>query len=376
MKKNIRKLSILGGLSLTLALNTGCSLFIEDMYSAVTPYTVSPISEGSGVIAIENYRELVNALLHFVSGHEVSGQIRLNNYQREDARMDLAEAVEEVLSQTAMGSYAVNGIDWEIQSIMSNLEAEITLDYRKSQEEYRAIIPVNGSEAIVRHIGESFADYRESLVVQNVWSSSDRTQISQLIQRGVERSLDYLVEMPEIHVTFYPKEGPWWIMELDFHYDQSKVVLQQQQEELAEVMSKGNVWSSGEGDIHQVLLRDLRETAEVATVGTTPYDVLLEGRGDDVGFALTYYALCMDLYLDCTLVAGTLLSEAHMWNQITLQNGDIHFVDATVPLTEAGRVPYYSSEEMLAMGYDWAEGDYPQAVPYEEEIVLEEEEEE
>lgn len=372
-----KKALIVSLAGLLLCSSGGCSLFVEDMYSAVTPYTVSPISEGSGIIAIENYRELVNALLHFVSGHETTGQIRLNNYQREEAQLDLAEAVEEILTETAMGSYAVDQIHWDLQSIMSNLEVEVTIDYRKTQEEYREIVPANGSSAILRNVSDSMLDYRESLVIQNLWSSNNRSQISDLIHQATVNSVSHLVEIPQIYVTFYPKEGPWWIVELNFHYLRSTEQLLERQEALTEEISKisSRIWTEVTGDMHQSLLLELNSRAKFASLGSTPYDVLLSGKGNSQGFAWSYLALCQEMLLDCVVVEGTYLGEEFSWNQITLDSGTVHFVDATKGLPEDGVFPYYSDQEMSDMGYQWTVANYGVSVPYEPhepEEVLEE----
>lgn len=360
----MRKTAIQGiFLGFSLFFFSGCGVFVEDTYSAVTPHSVAVVSDGTGVVAVENYHELVNAMLHFVQEHQDQGQIRLTNYEKETARAQLAQAEQEVLTSTAMGSFGVESIDWELNSIMSNLEATVTVEYSKTLEEYENIQQLNGSTAIASSIALSLEQFSESMVVQNSWASNDRGQITTLIQRAMAEMVGSLVEIPEIHVFFYPKEGAWRILELQFTYEESTETLVAQQKELREELSDltGSLWSHFSGETHLLLLQWLSERAELAEDGNTPYDILVKGKGDSQGFALTYYALCQEMGLDCQVVNGTFQGKNHVWNLITLEQGEIHFVDLSQAPAEDQGFVYYGSDSLRALGYQWDSQVYGEA---------------
>lgn len=344
---------------------TACSVFLEDTYSSVTPHTVAPVSEDSKIILVESYHELVNALTYYVTAMEATGQIRLNEYSKDAAKIDLTTAVQEVLKETALGSYGVDKIDWELSTIMGTVESEIQISYKKSTEELNAILPVNGTNAIVSVVSQSLADKSDSLVMQNSWSSSDRSQIPSIMQRAYQDSAQYLVELPQVHTTFYPKEGNWRILELEFHYTLSPETKEERLDALDSALSKltSPLWSREEEDHFQALLQSLGEIATLSALGDTPYHVLVEGSGNYRGFSLAFLALCQEMALTCDLVEGTLLGEVHHWNMITLEDGNSYHVDVTKNAVD-GVYPYYSDSDMKEQGYDWNQLSYPVGMEY------------
>ncbi len=359
------------GLALCFGLSS-CSLLVEDTYYAVTPHPVAPVSEGSGVITIENYRELVNAILQFVTEHAETGQIRLTNYDRDLAWEHLEEASDEILHHTALGSYGVEDINWETNTILSYLEAEITITYGKDQEEFESITPVSGTSAITKEVTNAIHLFEEEVVLLNTWSSNNRSQISSLLQTAIHDSVDSLVEIPQIQVNFYPKEGAWRILELQFLYATKKELLLQQQEQVVEELSalSASLWSMESQDMYQNIISRVKSRDIKEGEGNTPYQLLLQGQSNNQGYALTFHAICQDVMMDSTVVQGTYQGKNHYWNQITLEEGQIQHMDLSHPLPEEGQFPYYSDEEWTAMGYDWDKNLYPQALP----LPLEEEE--
>lgn len=342
---------------------TGCSIFVQDTYSTVSTHIVAPVAEGTGLIAIENYRELVNAITYFVSEYDSTGQIRLSGYEKENASTDMEEAVTEILTKTALGSYGVSAITWDVNNIMSNLEAEINITYTKEEENFQSIQKIDGTSAMVRSISQSIASCSPELVLQNSWSSSNRNQISSLLQRAMTDSVTSLVEIPEIHVSFHPKEGPWLILELQFTYETSETTLLRRQELLTEALDEqvGALWSMGSMDVFQLILGRLSELAKYSTQGNTPYDILLLKKGNSQGFALTLLAFCQEMGLDALLVEGTLNGTPHYWNQITLETGEVHYVDVTIPPDEMGIYPYFGEDSLAALGYLWDQSLFPTA---------------
>lgn len=340
---------------------TGCSIFLEDTYVSITPHTVAPIAEGSEIVQVESYHELVNAILYYVTLRSETAQVRLGGYSKEEAKTDLTEAVAEILQDTALGSFGVEGIQWEINSIMGTLEGEITLSYKKTAEEFDQILHLNGSTAITRTISLALSEMSPSLLIQNSWASNDRSQISQLLQEAYSSSARTLVEIPNIHTTFYPTEGPWRIMEMQFQYKLSQEEGLLRQSELAETLSTHTspLWSEGEEDLYQTLLQILTTKTQLQTTGNTPYHVLVMHKGNSQGFALSYLALCQEMALQSSVVQGTLLGETHYWNIITLPTGQSHHVDSTQEPDDEGKFPYYSDDDIEALGYQWKRINYP-----------------
>lgn len=338
-----------------LATQTACSMFLEDTYSSVTPHTVAPVSEENNFISVESYHELVNALTYFVTEMEETGQIRLSDYDKDNAKTDLNTAIIEVMNETAWGSYAVSSIHWDTNTIMGYLEAQIQITYKKTPEEVDEILLVSGTTALVRAISQGLNEMEDSVILQNSRASTDRSQVPSMMQRAYQLSAQSLVELPEVHTTFYPKEGAWRMIELSFHYTLSPETRQERlialEDSIAQLTSP--LWSMEEEDYFQALVQVMTEVSTPSNVGDTPYHVLVEGSGTSRGVALAYLALCQEMNLSCEVIEGTLYGETYHWNRITKEDGSSFHLDVSLAPLEEGKTPYYTPQEMKGKGYDW-----------------------
>lgn len=340
------------GVLLSLA---SCSIFVEDEYSAVTPHTMTRISDGS-VHSVETYYDLVNTLLYFVTEHMESGQIRLIGYDKDVARNHLGLAVLEVMAETVLGSFAVSDITWELNTIVGHLEAEVVISYKKSQEDYDNIVSANGTTAMTRALVENFREMSDGVVLLNSYSSTDRGQISKILLEAMVGAAGVLVEIPQVHLTFYPKEGPWRLVEFEFEYMLGESVRSTRQASLG-VKLRGltsQLWAKEDWDVHQTLMQKLWSVSRPEDVGSSPYDVLVRGGGNARGFALSFVALCQEMGLSATVIEGTYLGEVAYWNLITLPDERVYHVDLYQGTNEWGDFSYYSDTDMEEMGYIWS----------------------
>mgnify|MGYP000680084477 FL=1 len=66
-----------------ILLSTGCSSMLNRDYSSVTVHSATPTAEGdANTMRVQNYQELVNALIYLINQGEESGSIR---YSGEEA---------------------------------------------------------------------------------------------------------------------------------------------------------------------------------------------------------------------------------------------------------------------------------------------------
>lgn len=352
--------------SFMVATLCSCSMFLEDRYSSVTPHVMTRISEGS-VHSVETYYDLVNTLLYFVTEHMEQGQIRLVGYDKETARAQLTEAVSEVMAETVLGSFAVEGIVWDLNSIVGNVEAEVVVSYKKTLEDYENIISVNGTTNMTKVLLQNYIDMGESLVLLNSYSSSDRSQISKILHQAMVGAASSLVEIPQVHVSFYPKEGAWRLVELDFEYSLGESVLSSRQRALASQLrsSTSQLWSLDDDDVYQTLMGTLWHGSRTDQTGNTSYDVLVKGGGDTRGFAFAYVALCQEMGLTATVIEGSRNGVSTYWNLITMPDGRVYHVDLYQGPYATGIFPYYSDIAMEKMGYVWSRTGVKSADDYE-----------
>lgn len=340
--------------SILLSLSS-CSMFLEDEYSAVTPHVMTKISEGS-VHAVETYYDLVNTLLYFVTEHMDTGQIRLVGYDKDEAKSHLSTAMSEVMAETVLGSFAVLDMNWEMNSIVGHLEAEIQITYKKSWEDYEGIVSVNGTSAMTRALIENYQVMGEQLVLHNSYSTSDRGQISKILLQAMVGAAGSLVEIPQVHLSFYPKEGPWRLVEFEFEYMLGESVRYTRQTSL-ETKLRGltsQLWAQEDWDVHQTLMNQLWNNSRTEDIGSSPYDVLVRGGGNARGFALAFVALCQEMGLSATVIEGTHLGDVTYWNLITLPDERVYHVDLYQGPQSDGTFSYYSDIDMENMGYVWS----------------------
>lgn len=79
-----RLCAAVAALSLLLS---GCSSLLARSYTSVTPHSATPPAEGdSSILRVENYQELVNALIYLISLGEEEGTVRMYNYDQDVER--------------------------------------------------------------------------------------------------------------------------------------------------------------------------------------------------------------------------------------------------------------------------------------------------
>ena len=86
-----RLCAAVAALSLLLS---GCSSLLARSYTSVTPHSATPPAEGdSSILRVENYQELVNALIYLISlGRGRRATVRMYNYDQ-DVEQSLSNAV-------------------------------------------------------------------------------------------------------------------------------------------------------------------------------------------------------------------------------------------------------------------------------------------
>ena len=105
MKKGLLALILSASLLLS-----GCSAMLERSYEAAQRHEEKPATAAdASALRVENYRELVSAVLYLVSQGQEEGSIQLYDYDGE-VENDLTRACLEVATEDPLGAYAVDYI--------------------------------------------------------------------------------------------------------------------------------------------------------------------------------------------------------------------------------------------------------------------------
>lgn len=351
MKKRILALALAGCLLLS-----GCKAMLERSYSAVSAHADRPTTaEDPSVLRVENYRELVSAVLYLVSQGAEEGVIQLHNYDGE-AESDLTAACLEVATQDPLGAYAVDYIKHELSRVVSYYEATLAIHYRRSEEQRKSIVSVNGDQAIREALLAALEGVEPEAVLRVPYFFGGEDAIQDLLREAYYAHPALAMDLPEAQVDLYPDSGRERIVEITLTYPEEAGNLREQREELAHKVStllpEGSL-PRGEAAVGQAL-ELLWDCARYDPEGgATAYAALVEGGADSQGMALGCELLCQALGLSCDLRAGELDGEERFWIEVELSKGETLFLDPSRGRTWAETV--YSAEKFSALGYIFPE---------------------
>ena len=123
-RTKLQRFGLLWGALLLLLLLTGCNSLLEQDYSSVEPHANRYWEEdaGSDILRAESYQDLVNTLMLLVEEHRDSGTLRLylTDVDYVSALTMLKRAVTEVREETAIGSYALERLDFDMEELRNS----------------------------------------------------------------------------------------------------------------------------------------------------------------------------------------------------------------------------------------------------------------
>ena len=303
------------------------------------------------MLRVENYRELVSAVLYLVSEGEEEGTIQLHNYDGEEEG-DLSAACLEVATQDPLGAYAVDYIKHELSRVVSYYQATLAIHYRRSPGQIAGIVSVNGDRAIRDQLQVALEDFSAEVVLRVPYFFGDEETVKALLREAYYAHP--ALALPETEVSLYPDSGRERIVEITMTYPGDAETLREKREELSQRVDRllpeeehpsgraaartalEKLWNSGDGVYDP-------------DGGSTAYDALVEARADSEGMALGYALLCRRLGLTCTVQAGKLEDEARFWDVVELPSGEKVCVDPS--LGREWDPSAHSEEEFFSLGY-------------------------
>lgn len=368
----MKKMLLPGLLSLALLLFLpGCAGLLDRAYTSSTTHVDRPTTaEDPSVLRVENYRELVSAVLYLVSQGAEEGTIQLHDYTGA-VEADLPAACVEVATQDPLGAYCVDYIKHEYTRVVSYYQATLDIHYRRSQEQVRSMVRVTGTGAIRTELQESLDRFATEVVLRVAYFSEDEASIDQLIRQAYYDTPAAALGFPQTEISLYPDSGRERVVEILLTYPESVEELRRERELLdrrVEELSTASMEGGAERRARQVLSQLWSYAAYASDGGSTAYDALVSGVANDEGMALAYALLSGQAGLDGSVVEGERLGEPRFWNELTLSEGEKRYLD---PAEGTGTL--YTAQALFEAGYRWPEG--PQETPEEGETGEEEQNE-
>ncbi len=352
---------------------TSCGYVASRSYSSVVPYVEQTAdTEDVSILRATTYAELLNCIQYFVTMGETEGTVRLYQYTG-DVGEDLETACQEVVQDDPLGTYALSGITYTYQHIVTYYECTVTYSYRRTFDQIASIRTVNGTAEIRAAIASALQSWAEELVLEVSSYYADQNEILALVQEAYYQNPSYAVEYPGVLVTVYHSTGTKRIVEITFQWATSQEDLQRMSEEVrstAAAMTSGSI-SQDETGVWLLYSR-LAAVAQFDEAGSdSVYDALTGGNASSHALAMAFEVLCDLAGVSCETVYGA-RDHTPPWGPIVTTASGSGDVDVTEGADEETFRHY---DEDLSQRYSWDAQSYPACVAPEEETEADAEQE-
>ena len=351
MKKRMLALFLAASLLLS-----GCSL-LDGYYLSVTPHRQQKQNAQSEVVAASDYQELLNAIKAMIANGTEVAAINVMDDPEDMVEYGILRAIHHTMNSDALGSYAVERMDYEIGSSNGAPALSVTVTYNRSYSEIQRIRKAVNNQRAEFLVGNALEGYDPSLVL---WIEEyEERDYSQFVQDYAEMHPHTVMEIPQVTQSVYGT-GSDRVVELIFTYQTSRDALRRMQSQVKPVFDAATLYVSGDGEDlrkYSQLYAFLMERFEYKydTSITPAYSLLSHGVGDSRAFATVYAAMCRSAGLECQVVTGTYSGEPRTWN-IVCDDGKYFHVDL-LRSNEQGGYREYTDSQMA--GYVWDYTEYP-----------------
>ena len=306
---------------------SGCARLFEKEYVSEKEYDDPEISSESDTLEIHDYAGLLRLLNAMVANFETQQSLIFTNYDGIIAD-DLSKACWELRSNSALGSFCVQDIEYTTEQVVAYCEADITVSYKRSEEEVKGLTSVQTRSAIAQCVADALEDQRSKLAVLMNTNALTENDVKELV---LQTCLDHpllAVEIPTVDVTMFSGETSQRIFEITLHNTLSAEETAQKREALLnsvnELMSQVN--ENAPDRALQAAVLTAESSDMNGKLGSTAYDALVLGSTDSQGLAMAYRAVCDALDVDCLVINGQLDGGVHVWNIVSL-NGERYHLD-------------------------------------------------
>lgn len=306
-------------LAVLMLLLSGCARLFEKEYVSERDYEDPEISSDTETQEIHDYAGLLRLLNAMVANFETQQSLIFTNYDGIIAD-DLSKACWELRSNTALGSYCVQDIEYTTEQVVAYCEADITVSYKRTEVEVKGLTSAQTRSGVAQCVTDALEDQKSKLAVLMNTNALTENDVKELV---LQTCLDHpmlAVEIPTVDVIMYSGETSQRIFEITLHTVLSHEETTQRREAVRKAVDE--IVSEIDPDTPESVLRAAVMTAERCSMGgelgATAYDALVLGNTDSQGLAMAYRAVCDALDAECLVVNGQLDGSVHVWNLITL----------------------------------------------------------
>lgn len=358
------KKALCGIMIFALALSLcACASIFDGEYFAVSDYEGTPQdSSYDGATEVNNYLQLTIAINNLVANHSESGLLHFNSSYPGDIAEDLAAACREVRDDTALGSYAVDYISYDLDRIVAYFEAEVFVFYKRSAEEMENILSVNTADGLYEAICAALENQQTELVAMIGASNIDENAVHDYIDEAYFSHPLSCVERPDAVVNVYSGTGFQRIVEITLDYRASAAAIVSRRSALETEIERLLTVVTSESAPYRALQCLTALTGKCVYSEDAPdtlWSALMASEADSEGMAVAYKALCDMAGIDCVVVEGRLDRAEHYWNIITVDGASYHVDSSQVRALGYGG-SFLMNDTQMWGSYWWDDQDYPE----------------
>ena len=363
--KKIRLLALLLAVALTL---TGCGSILERSYTSSTAHVDYSVTEDSSILRVESYQALVNSILYFVGEHVGSGTVRLYNYTG-NVEADLTSACREVMEEDALGSYAVENIEYESTRILTYYEVELHIRYKRTAPEIAAIRTVSGQSGLRQELAQMASSRLSRTTLRISYFTSDAETVGDLFWLAFYSDPTVVLEAPSLSVSFYPEDAAQRILEIDANWPVTAAELNKYSSSLSEaaaLLLAEQIPIDEQFTVEELAALLHRFVNYDQTGGDTALAALQGEPVNDLGVLLALEYLCQQAEIEASAVFD--ISGAQMWLIVETPSGYRHLLSRDLrpdpENVDEWQLALYTDEELAALGFEWPRELHPACVDY------------
>lgn len=354
MRKLFRIIALTVCISVLLC---GCSLWMDGKYSSVKPHRQEDPDANRQVVEVKNYSELRQELIKLIEGGYQDSMICLIGGTTQQLEEYMEMACYYAQEYNAVGAYAVDEISYQVGISSAKPAVAITIKYLHGRSEILQIKRAASMAEAKKLIQKSLDDCQESVLIRvNLYQPIDFTWF---VEDYVMDNPQSCMELPQVMVAVYPKDGTERLIELRFTYQTGAETLRYMQASVKQIFDSAKLYvntDAGAWDKYSLLYTFLMERYDytVESSITPSYSLLWHGVGDSKAFAAVYAAMCRQAGLSCQTVTGTRDGETWTWNVILMN--DVYYHVDLLHCSEEGHFRAKTAQEMT--NYQWNSLDY------------------
>lgn len=339
---------------------SGCVSMFDGNYVSTMPHEEQNGLQDSVNTQVDEYEELLSALIDMAESGSRTGIIYVPNYDQEHIGSDMEKAAKITQIRSPIAAYAVEEITWDLGTNSGQRAVAVNITYYHERSEILKIRRVKNSVEAIELLYKELEDSSPGLVMY--LEDYSKVDYVQLVEQYAFHNPQAVMEVPQVIANVYPKNGLSRVVELKFTYQNTREDLRLFKSQVLPLYSSFQYQvtanaSEGEkfGQLYSLLMVRGFGEYTIQTSITPAYSLLWHGAGDSKAFATMYAAICRLSNLECQVIIGTRAGEPWYWNLVKI--GDSYYHLDLLQSYAQGTFRLMTDREMS--GYVWNYSAYP-----------------